>query len=84
MQTVKILKRKDASSVLVAVVLAFLVSNAVQAWTVRPAAWLSGETAPGDFWNAGLWQPFITLVVGLVILEVVVRVYTLLASSLGK
>lgn len=84
MDTVKVLKRKDASSVVVAVVLALLVNGAVQAWADRPAAWLSGQTTMGGGWNAGLWRPLVTLVVGLVVLEIVIRVYTALAGAQGK
>lgn len=81
MDTVKILKRKDASSVVVGVVLALLVNSAVQSWAYRPAAWLSGQTTTGGGWNAGLWRPLITLVVGLIVLEIVVRVYTALVAT---
>ena len=81
MDIVKVLKRKDASSVVVAVVLALFVSNAVDQWSDRPAAWLSGQSTSGDGWNAGLWQPLITLVVELVIFEIVIRLYTMLSGG---
>jgi hypothetical protein len=84
MDIVKVLKRKDASSVVVAVVLAFFVSGAVSDWSDRPAEWLSGQQSSGGGWNAGLWQPLITLVVELVILEIVIRLYTWLAGSQVK
>jgi len=84
MDTVKILKRKDASSVVVGVVLALLVNSAVQSWAYRPAAWLSGQTTSGGGWNAGLWRPLITLVVGLIVLEIVVRIYTAIFATSVK
>lgn len=84
MDIVKVLKRKDASSVVVAVVLGLLVNNAVQDWAYRPAAWLSGDSTSGGGWNAGLWRPFITLVVGLIVLEIVIRLYTALAGTQDK
>jgi len=84
MDIVKVLKRKDASSVVVGVVLALLVNNAVQDWAYRPAAWLSSEQTNGGGWNAGLWRPLITLVVELIVLEIVIRVYTGLAGTSGK
>lgn len=84
MDIVKVLKRKDASSVAVAVVLGLLINNAVQAWAYRPSAWLSSEQTNGGGWNAGLWRPLITLVVELIVLEIVIRVYTGLAGTSGK
>lgn len=84
MQTVAVLKRKDAASVVVGVVLALIISGAVQAWAYRPAAWLSGQTTSGGGWNAGLWRPLITLVVELIVLEIVVRVYTAFTANTGK
>lgn len=84
MDIVKVLKRKDASSVVVAVVLGLLVNSAVQDWAYRPAAWLSGDSTNGGGWNAGLWRPLVTLVVGLVVLEIVIRLYTALAGTQDK
>lgn len=84
MDIVRVLKRKDAASVVVAVVLAFFVSTAVDQWSDRPAAWLSGQSTNGGGWNAGLWQPLITLLVELVIFEIVIRLYTWLAGSQVK
>lgn len=84
MDIVKVLKRKDGSSVLVAVVLAFLVNNAVVAWAVRPTEWLSRDTVSGGGWKAAVWEPLVRLLVSLLVLEVVIRVYTLLVSGVGK
>ncbi|HVS58413.1 MAG TPA: hypothetical protein VHD60_01590 [Candidatus Saccharimonadales bacterium] len=81
MEIVKILKRKDASSVVAAIVVGFIVLSAVQDWASRPADWLSGQESTGGGWNAGLWRPLITLVVELVVFEIVVRVYTWLTSA---
>ncbi|HEX7368280.1 MAG TPA: hypothetical protein VF261_01330 [Candidatus Saccharimonadales bacterium] len=84
MDIIKVLKRKDASSVVVAVVLALFVSGAVEAWAYRPSAWLSSQSTSGGGWNAGLWRPFITLVIELIILEIVIRIYTWLVSTPGR
>jgi hypothetical protein len=84
MNIVKILKRKDASAVVVAVVLGLLVMNAVEAWAERPAAWLSGQTTSGDGWNTGLWRPLITLLVQLVVFEILIWVYVALSGAKGK
>lgn len=84
MDIIKVLKRKDAASVVVAVVLGLLVNNAVQDWAYRPAAWLSSEQTSGGGWNAGLWRPLVTLVIGLIILEIVLRVYAAFAGTQKK
>lgn len=81
MSVVQILKRKDGSSVVVAVVLAIIVAQAVQAWAERPAQWLSGANTSGGGWRAGFWLPLLTLVVSLIVFEVLTRVYLALASS---
>lgn len=81
MTTVKILKRKDAASVLVAIVLALIVSGAVESWSARPAEWLSGVSSAGGGWRAGVWEPLLRLIVELIVLEIVVRVYISLNTS---
>lgn len=84
MDIVKVLKRRDASSVVVAIIMGLFVSGAVQALAYRPASWLSGDSAVGGGWTAGLWLPIITLVVELIILEIVLRVYIALAGNQSK
>ena len=81
MSIAKVLKRKDAASVIVAVVVAVLVGQAVQSWAQRPADWLSGVNGGSGGWREGLWRPLVTLVVGLLVLELVIRLYVLLAES---
>ncbi|HVW22970.1 MAG TPA: hypothetical protein VHB51_00580 [Candidatus Saccharimonadales bacterium] len=85
MQIVALLKRKDASSVVVAVSLGIIVANAVQAWADAPANWLSGIDSTNGGWRNGFWQPLFALVVGVIVLEIVIRVYTnLVGSQSGK
>lgn len=84
MEIIKILKRKDAASVIVAVVLSFILIRAVEGWSQRPADWLSGQRSTGGGWNAGFWQPLVMLVVELVVFEIVIRVYTWLTATSGK
>jgi|GEM_PF-3747940 len=81
MEIVKLLKRKDASSVVAGVVLALIVSSAVQAWAYRPSAWLSSEATGGGGWNAGLWRPLVTLIIQLIIFELVIRLYVWLTET---
>ncbi len=84
MQIVKILKRKDASAIIVAVALALIASSAVTAWSAQPAAWLSGTDTVQSGLRAGLWQPFVHLVVQLVVFELLIRVYTMAAEYIRK
>jgi hypothetical protein len=81
---VKVLKRKDASSVVVAVVLAMILGQAVQTFSDRPAAWLSGSSSLGGGWRAGLWAPLLTLVVELIVFELLIRAYVWLADMQAK
>ncbi|MEO6761216.1 MAG: hypothetical protein ABI220_02450 [Candidatus Saccharimonadales bacterium] len=84
MDIVRVLKRKDAASVVVAVVLGLLVFGAVQAWASRPADWLSGQDSAGSGWNEGFWRPLVTLVIELIVLEIVLRIYAALAGTQNK
>ena len=83
MKTVAVLKRKDASSIVAAVVLAMIVWTAVSGWAARPAAWLSGLPQGGG-WRVNFWRPLFTLIVGLIILELVVWLYTWLMETQGQ
>ncbi|HVX24066.1 MAG TPA: hypothetical protein VG992_01855 [Candidatus Saccharimonadales bacterium] len=81
MRTVAILKRKDASSVVVAVVLAMIAWQAVGAWATRPADWLSGVDGSGGGWRLNFWQPLLTLLVSLVVFELLICVYLWLSAG---
>ena len=81
MVTVKVLKRKDAASVVVAVVLGLIVAQAIQAWSVRPAQFFSGASTGGGGWRMGFWQPLLILVVELVLLEAILTLYTTFAGG---
>jgi hypothetical protein len=86
MQLVRILKRKDAASVSVAVVLAIFVSTAVSVWASAPAAWLSGtsnNSATTGGFRYDFWQPLLLLVIEVLFFELLVRVY-LAASAYSK
>lgn len=81
MAMVKVLKRKDAASVVVAVVLGLILERAVTDWAARPSDWLTGSTSAGGGWKAGVWVPLVTLLVQLILLEVVVRLYCGIVGS---
>jgi hypothetical protein len=81
MHIIKLLKRKDASSVVVAVALAIFLGQVIELWSGRPASWLSGLNSNGGGWRIGFWRPLFTLLVEVIILEVVIRVYTYLMKG---
>lgn len=73
MVIVKILKRKDASSVLVAIVLAFAVSTFLAALTVDLSSKISGldsEMQAYRTWQEAYLQPAVMLLLQIVFLEV--------------
>lgn len=88
MQIVKILKEKSASSLVVAIVLGFLVYNAVVDLATKPTDWLSGgaqSTNLGSAWNNYFWRPIVALVIGVIVLEIILRVYAwLVGLARGK
>jgi hypothetical protein len=81
MRVVEILKRKDGSSVVVAVVLAIIVAQAVQGLATRPAEWLSGVSTQGGGWRTAFWLPLLNLVVALLVFELLTRVYLIVEAG---
>lgn len=92
MVLVKILKRRDASSVIVAIILAMLLIQPLNAVTSTLAGRLSGlhsgqypgYTFPGAGWKGEYLYPVVQLVLEIILLEIVVRIYAMLASSMNK
>ena len=95
MYVVKVLKRKDASSLVVGVVVAMFVLQFVTAMTQelssRIALWQWGNTTPSGtgFYPVGGWrttylQPVIALLVELIALEVLVWVYVWIHRAVTK
>lgn len=78
MVLIKILKRKDASSVLVAVLMALIVWQPLMQETARPAAKLLGlnnnqylsYAPPGGDWKSQYLFPVVWVIVQLLVLEV--------------
>ena len=92
MGIVKVLKRKDASSVLVAVVLAFIIIQLLPAVTGRLAVNITGveegQTFSGAFPGAG-WEsvylyPVVWAVLQVLALEILVWLYVGLHSLMLK
>ncbi len=95
MYVVKVLKRKDASSVIVAVVVAMFVLQfltiTTQELSSRLALWQWSKTPEGgpsfyatSGWRMAYLQPLVVLLVELVALELLVWVYVWLHSAFSK
>lgn len=79
---VKILKRRDAASVIVAVVLGFLLVQLVSVLAMRLTAYLSGAdgqlggfSAQGIGWRVEYLQPVVGFVLAVVLLELLALLY---------
>lgn len=95
MYVVKVLKRKDASSLVVGVVVAMLVVQFVAQVSLELASrislWQWGKAGPSNTafyptagWRSTYLQPLVGLLVQLLVLEVLVRVYVWIHSQFGK
>ena len=83
--TIKVLKRKDASSVVVAVVIALIIYQMLPALTERLASIISGvDVSIGAGWQDQYLQPIVGAVLQLLLLEVVLWVWIALAASTKK
>lgn len=75
MYIVKILKRKDAASVVVAVVLAVILASVLPSVTSDLATYLSGiETAQATEWRENVVRPLISAGLQIIVLEALLRV----------
>lgn len=84
MVLVKILKRKDASSVLVAIVLAMIVAQPLSMMTMRLASKIAsanngqyGFSGPGGGWKNEYLFPLVWAVLQIIILEILAWVFVL-------
>lgn len=85
--TIKVLKRKDAASVVIAVVIAMILVNLLPDLTNSLANSLSGlsesdslSAYDGASWQVQYLQPSVWAVLQLLVLELIVWVYTFFAS----
>ena len=91
MVVVKVLKRKDAASVIVAVVVALIVLQLLGTVTPHWAGWISGldkgqyasSTVPGTGWKGEYLYPSVLAAVQLLALEVLGWIY-IWASAVFK
>lgn len=83
MVLIKILKRRDAASVVIAVVLAFLLIQLLSSLTMRTAALLAGldtnifggNGGPGGGWRAEYLQPVVSFFLSILLLEAFAWLY---------
>lgn len=71
---VKTLKRKDAFSVMVAIIIAMIVQQPLMMMTAKPASILSGQNnqayGPGGSWQLQYLNPIVWALLELIVLEV--------------
>ncbi len=90
MVLVKVLKRKDASSVMVAILIALIVWQPLMQETARLSAKISGlsggqyntYSAPGTGWKGEYLYPAVSVVVQLIVLELLGWIYVLAKGSM--
>jgi len=92
MVLVKLLKRKDASSVLVAVLVALIVWQPLMQETARLSAKISGlsggqfsaYSAPGSGWKGEYLFPIVSVIVQLIVLEILAWIYVLAKRPMSR
>ena len=89
--TIKVLKRKDAASVIVAIVVAMIIGQVLPIVTAELTNWLTGVTEggfsyaiPGADWKTQYLNPVVSAAVQLAALEVLVWLYVLGHSLVTK
>ena len=90
--TIKVLKRKDASSVVVAVVIALIVSQMLPALTAELSGWVLGLkegeyisfVAPSADWITQYAHPVVYAALQLLLLEVILWLWGAVTSALKK
>jgi flagellar biosynthesis protein FlhB len=92
MVLVKVLKRRDASSVVVAILVAMILFNLVQTITAKWAGSLSGLSnnqyasymSPGTGWKGQYLYPVVYALLELLVLEVLGWIYVWASSAFKK
>lgn len=90
--TIKVLKRRDASSVVVAIVIGWIIAQMLPALTAELAGTISGATdgqyvlytAPGADWQTQYLYPVVQALLQLVLLEIVLWLYTAIMAVVRK
>lgn len=90
--TAKLLKRRDASSVIVAIIIAWIVAQLLPVLVAPLSGVIIGlderqyisYTIPGASWQAQYLQPVLSAVLQLVLLEVILWMYVMAKSMTGR
>lgn len=89
MVIVKVLKRKDASALVVGVSVALIVTSFLTTATTQLVSKISniglGSSAPVEAgWRSSYFMPFVALILQLLALEILTRIYIMLHDSMQK
>jgi hypothetical protein len=96
MVLVKVLKRRDAASVIVAILLAMIISQPLSMMTGKPASiisGLSGNNNAGYFWygygGGGGWEsqylfPVVWVILQIIVLEILAWIYVLISRPFSR
>lgn len=89
MVLVQVLKRKDASSIVVAVVVAWIVIGLLSAVTIELTSKISGLSGSQYATSGGGWKviylaPVVSAALQLIALEILARLYIWVAKALSK
>lgn len=86
MYIIKVMKRKDASSIVVAIWLAmslmqltsiptYRLSNWISGWGAHDWSGLYGSGAPGADWRNEYLNPFVSFLIQVIALEILIRLF---------
>jgi hypothetical protein len=92
MYLIKVLKRKDAASVITAILVAMILLQPMGQVTAKLAAKISGlnngqyygYSAPGSGWQGEYLYPVVWALLQLVLLEILIRLYVLATAPRKK
>lgn len=83
MVLVRVLQRKDAASLVVAIAAGLVVANFVSSVTTHLTAVLTGSDYQADF-AVDYWRPLVALVLQLLVLEILARIVIAVNSQMGR
>ncbi len=82
--TIKVLKRKDASSVIVAVVAALIITPLLTSLVGDLSRWISGQSTSGLGWKVQYLLPVVTAALSFIALDILVWLYVMAHDMMSK